>query len=69
MRSARKVTLGKFGWDDESYSLYDKYGDAYCKFLCVKDAYDPLRRFETREMSRILERTKINAAKLRAPKY
>ena len=52
-----RLHFGKFGWDeDETYSLYEKYGNAYCKFLCVKDRYDPTRRFETREMSRIFER-------------
>ena len=52
-----RLHFGKFGWDeDETYSLYEKYGNAYCKFLCVKDRYDPSRRFETREMSRIFER-------------
>ena len=52
-----RLHFGKFGWEDvETYSLYEKYGNAYCKFLCVKDRYDPSRRFETREMSRIFER-------------
>ena len=52
-----RLHFGKFGCDeDETYSLYEKYGNAYCKFLCVKDRYDPSRRFETREMSRIFER-------------
>jgi len=52
-----RLHFGKFGWEDvETYSLYEKYGNAYCKFLCVKDRYDPSRRFETREMSRIFDR-------------
>ena len=53
-----RLHFGKFGWGEEThpYSLYDKYGEAYCKFLCMKDRYDPMRRFETREMSRIFAR-------------
>ena len=64
-----RLHFGKFGWDDESYSLYDKYGDAYCKFLCVKDAYDPLRRFETREMSRIFGKDKDKCRQSACAKY
>ena len=64
-----RLHFGKFGWDDESYSLYDKYGDAYCKFLCVKDAYDPLRRFETREMSRSFGKDKDKCRQSACAKY
>ena len=29
-----RLHFGKFGWEDvETYSLYEKYGNAYCKFL------------------------------------
>lgn len=54
-----RLHFGKFGWldglENGYYSIYEKYGNAYCKFLKVRDMFEESRMFQTDAMRKVSE--------------